>query len=87
MAKARLIFAFFVGFLSLTAGHAQDRPQAPPTPKDVKPGSITLDDVPYPHPVVYLPMTMYGQDVRMAYMDVAAGWSGEWPHGRAASTG
>ena len=41
------------------------------TPSDVKPGSITLEDVPYPHPVPYLPMTVYGQDVRMAYMDVA----------------
>jgi pimeloyl-ACP methyl ester carboxylesterase len=53
--------------------HAQDRAaaQAPPTPTDVKPGSITLDDVPYPYPVAYLPMTMYGQDVRLAYMDVA----------------
>ncbi len=58
----------------LTAhGGAQERaaPQAPPTPTDVKPGSITLDDVPYPYPVSYLPMTLYGQDVRLAYMDVA----------------
>ena len=41
------------------------------TPTDVTPGSITCEDVPYPHPVSYLPMTLYGQDVRMAYMDVA----------------
>src|SRR5215204_2999025 len=40
------------------------------TPVDVKPGSITCEDVPYPHPVSYLPMTLYGQDIRMAYMDV-----------------
>src|SRR6478672_1635397 len=38
--------------------------------QDVKPGSITYDDVAYPYPVMYLPLTMYGQDVRMAYMDV-----------------
>src|SRR5258705_12525789 len=52
---------------------AQDRAQAqlPPTPTDVKPGSITLDDVPYPYPVSYLPLTLYRQDVRLAYMDVA----------------
>src|SRR5437667_861378 len=52
---------------------AQDRApaQLPPTPTDVKPGSITLEDVPYPYAVLYLPMTVYGQDVRMAYMDVA----------------
>src|ERR1051326_2696104 len=42
-----------------------------PTPTDVKPGSINLEDVPYPYPVLYLPLTMYGQDVRLAYMDVA----------------
>src|SRR5688500_20232339 len=44
----------------------------PPTPTDLKPGSITCEDVPYPHPVSYLPMTLYGQDIRMAYMDVPA---------------
>jgi pimeloyl-ACP methyl ester carboxylesterase len=42
----------------------------PTAPKDVQPGSITYDDVPYPYPVQYLPLTVYGQDVRMAYMDV-----------------
>src|SRR6266404_4004687 len=56
-------------FSNLSA--AQDRAQTPPTPTDVKPGSITLDDVPYPYAVSYLPMSLYGQDVRMAYMDVA----------------
>jgi pimeloyl-ACP methyl ester carboxylesterase len=39
-------------------------------PTDVQLGSITYDDVPYPYPVAYLPLTVYGQDVRMAYMDV-----------------
>jgi len=42
-----------------------------PTPTDVKPGSITCEDVPYPFPVSYLPLTLYGQDVRIAFMDVA----------------
>jgi pimeloyl-ACP methyl ester carboxylesterase len=42
----------------------------PKAPSDVKPGSITYDEVPYPYPVSYLPLTMYGQDVRMAYMDI-----------------
>jgi pimeloyl-ACP methyl ester carboxylesterase len=40
-------------------------------PTDVKPGSITYEEVEYPYPVSYLPLTLYGQDVRMAYMDVA----------------
>src|SRR5579871_3787655 len=39
-------------------------------PADVKPGSITYEEVEYPYPVSYLPLTLYGQDVRMAYMDV-----------------
>jgi pimeloyl-ACP methyl ester carboxylesterase len=40
-------------------------------PTDVKPGSITYEEVEYPYPISYLPLTLYGQDVRMAYMDVA----------------
>jgi pimeloyl-ACP methyl ester carboxylesterase len=40
-------------------------------PADIKPASITLEDVPYPHPVKFMPLTLYGHDVRMAYMDVA----------------
>src|SRR6478609_1357687 len=44
---------------------------APPkAPLDVKPGSIGYEDVAYPYPVSYLPLVLYGQDVRMAYMDV-----------------
>jgi pimeloyl-ACP methyl ester carboxylesterase len=45
--------------------------QSPPTPTDVLPGSITCEDVPYPYPVSYFQFTVYGQDIRMAYMDVA----------------
>src|ERR1041384_1688706 len=44
---------------------------APPNPPDVKPGSITCEECPYPHPSSYLPLTVYGQDARIAYMDVA----------------
>jgi len=50
---------------------AQGQDGAGSAPKDVKPGSITYEDVAYPYPVQYLPLTVYGQDVRMAYMDVA----------------
>jgi pimeloyl-ACP methyl ester carboxylesterase len=46
---------------------AQTTPAAP----DVKPGSITCEECPYPYPSSYLPLTLYGQDVRMAFMDVA----------------
>ncbi|MBZ5632157.1 MAG: alpha/beta hydrolase [Acidobacteriia bacterium] len=56
----------------LVAGIAAAQSQAPlpKAPADVKPGSITYDEVVYPYPVSYLPLTMYGQDVRMAYMDI-----------------
>ncbi len=54
---------------SATAAYAQE-PAGPPTPTDVKPGSITCDECPYPHPSSYLQFTAYGQDLRIAYMDV-----------------
>jgi pimeloyl-ACP methyl ester carboxylesterase len=61
--------AVSVFFCLLTAAYAQ-REELPKTPTDIKPGSITYEDIEYPYPVAYLPMTIYGQDVRMAYMDV-----------------
>src|SRR5258707_12571407 len=45
-------------------------PAAPSAPTDVKPGSITYEGIEYPYPVQYMPLTLYGQDVRMAYMDI-----------------
>ena len=52
---------------------AQGRGVLPPvpTPTDVKPGSITCDECPYPYPSSYLTISVYTQDVRIAYMDVA----------------
>jgi pimeloyl-ACP methyl ester carboxylesterase len=50
---------------------AQSRSPEIPSPADVKPGSITCEECLYPYPSSYLPLTLYGQDVRMAYMDVA----------------
>jgi len=52
-----------LGLLALSAANGQ-------TPPDVKPGSITCEECPYPYPSSYLPLTLYGQEVRMAYMDV-----------------
>ena len=57
---------------------AQTEP-LPKAPTDVQPGGITYEDVAYPHPVKFLPLTMYGQDVLMAYMDVPPQGS---PNGR-----
>lgn len=42
-----------------------------PTPRDVAPGSITCDECPYPYPSHYLDISVYDQDVRISYMDVA----------------
>ncbi len=45
---------------------------APATvPADWGPVSISLEEVPYPYPVSFLNRNLYGQDVRIAYMDVA----------------
>jgi pimeloyl-ACP methyl ester carboxylesterase len=56
---------------AMGAAVAAQAPAGPPTPTDVKPGSITCEDVPYPYPSSYLQFTAYGQDMRIAYMDVA----------------
>jgi len=65
-----LLLCFWGVALAPAATLAQTRTPAVPTPTDIKPGSITCEDVPYPYPVSYLPLTLYGQDVRMAFMDV-----------------
>lgn len=69
-------FAVMLGvalLITVSASAQTARPQAPqvPTPADITPGSITCEECPYPYPASYLPMTLYGQDVRMAFMDVA----------------
>ena len=58
--------------LLFTMTAAAQQRSAVPAPPDAKPMSITLEDVPYPHPIHFMPLTLYGQDVRMAYMDVPA---------------
>lgn len=52
------------------AGAAQAQPPAEP-PADWGPTAIDYTNVEYPYPVHYLPVRLYGQDHRMAYMDVA----------------
>lgn len=74
--KTRLV-VLIVNLLLISAARiaAQSGNALPPvpTPTDVKPGSITCDECPYPYPSKYLPISVYSQDVRMAYMDVAPG--------------
>ncbi|MFW6200329.1 MAG: alpha/beta fold hydrolase [Gemmatimonadota bacterium] len=50
--------------------HAQDRPPASP-PADWGPVSINLTEIEYPYPVEYMDLNVYGEDVRIGYMDVA----------------
>jgi pimeloyl-ACP methyl ester carboxylesterase len=69
-AAARVVYAVApegpVAALTQAPGQAAQVP----TPTDVQPGSINNEDIPYPFAVSYLPFVSYGQDVRMAYMDV-----------------
>src|SRR6266496_6590479 len=70
MKNLLLSTSLICGVLAPAAALAQPRTSSVPTPTNVKPGSITCEDVPYPYPVTYLPLTLYGQDVRIAFMDV-----------------
>lgn len=69
--------------LPLLVGTALAQEPPPAAPADWGPMSINLEDVPYPHPVSYLSFNLEGEDVRMAYMDVAP----ERPSGGQASRG
>ena len=64
----RQVFAF-VSLAALASGQSPNY-QVPKAPTDIKPGSITYEEVAYPYPVSYLPLRLYGQDVNMAYLDV-----------------
>jgi pimeloyl-ACP methyl ester carboxylesterase len=77
----RALIGGALGAIGAAQVFAQGRNGAdlPKAPADVKPGSITYEDVAYPHPVEYLPLTLYGQDVKLAYMDVAPSGT---PNGR-----
>ena len=65
-----LVLALVPGAARLAAQEGSILPPAP-TPTDIKPGSITCDECPYPYPSKYLDIRVYSQDVRIAYMDVA----------------
>ncbi len=67
---ASLLFAG--GLLAASAQlHAQGQTPPAEAPADWGPLSSTLEEIPYPHPVHYLDVRHFGQDGRMAYMDVA----------------
>jgi pimeloyl-ACP methyl ester carboxylesterase len=69
-AAAALPAAFAAAWvLAALPAVAQQPPSSPPAHWGAV--SINLEDVPYPHPVNFLERELYGQVVRLAYMDVA----------------
>ena len=71
--RAQLLACWLVVVVAAAVASAQGRATLPPspTPTDLRPGSITCDECPYPYPSKYLDINVYSQDVRIAYMDVA----------------
>ena len=62
-----------LGMLALSipvVASAQSSPPETP-PADWGPISINLEEYEYPYPVSYMNFSVYGKDVRLAYMDVA----------------
>jgi pimeloyl-ACP methyl ester carboxylesterase len=74
-----LCLALWIAVPAIAQGRGQA--EAVHAPTDIRPGSITYEEVDYPFPVHFLPLTLYGQDVRLAYMDVPP--AGQ-PNGRTA---
>ncbi len=68
------ILAMGLGSLLLAAsGHTQEQ-----APVYTTPLGIALDEYPYPYPVQFLTLNIQGQQLRMAYMDVAPkDWDGK----------
>lgn len=67
-AALALSFASVASWSTAAAGWAQEPPAEPSA--DWEPTAITYENVPYPYPVDFLEVSLFGQDLRMAYMDV-----------------
>lgn len=70
--RAAVVLTFLVTALSTAATSvaAQAEPPAEP-PADWGATAVDYTNVPYPYPVDFLDVRLYGEDHRMAYMDVA----------------
>jgi len=68
----KALLSVFALFLIVTTSPlmAQEQPPATP-PADWGAISINMESIQYPHPVNFLHRNLYGQDVRIAYMNVA----------------
>lgn len=67
-AHHKLPVLLLIALLGSAELFGQGRPVLPPvaTPTDVKPGSLTCDECPYPYPTKYLDIDVYSQAVRIA---------------------
>jgi pimeloyl-ACP methyl ester carboxylesterase len=65
-----LFAALLLAAISPARLAAQNAPPASP-PAEWGPISINLEEIEYPYPVKFMNLKLYGQDVRIAYMDVA----------------
>jgi len=75
-----LLLALLFAFAAPTVAVGQMAMEPPTSPPDHwGPVSIDLDEIEYPYPVQYLERELFGENVRIAYMDVAP--TGE-PNGR-----
>jgi pimeloyl-ACP methyl ester carboxylesterase len=74
-----LVAALPVALHGQSAAYPEEPPAAPPPEWGAV--SVNMEDVPYPHPVEFMDLRLFGKDLRMAYMDVPP--SGE-PNGRTA---
>ena len=74
-------FAFFLFVSNLISAPSALGQSAPPSkpPASWGPISINMEEIDYPYPISYFNFSIYGEDVRIAYMDVAP--SGQ-PNGR-----
>jgi len=70
--KSLCVSLVFLGFAVSVGAQNRTILSPVPTPTDVKPGSITCDECPYPYPSKYLDISVYSHDVRISYMDVAS---------------
>jgi pimeloyl-ACP methyl ester carboxylesterase len=60
-----------LALLLLAPGFAQAPTQSPHQSPQLEPLGLALENLAYPHPVHFFPVTVEGQDLRLAYMDVA----------------
>ena len=68
IAWVTLLSLFTISFAGVVS--AQSAPPPSP-PADWGPISINLEEIEYPYPVKYMNFSVYGEEMRLAYMDVA----------------